>query len=99
VVSVVNILPDLAGANGRKTVRCPLCGGADITPRTQITVYGNREASIAFLIKGGSGVSSRTIRANVGSASVCLDCGHLLWACDDKELEKLRAHRGDLASV
>ena len=80
-------------------MRCPLCGGADITPRTQITVYGNREASIAFLIKGGSAVSGRTIGANVSVASVCLDCGHLLWACDGKESEKLRAHRGDLASV
>ena len=84
---------------GENPVRRSLCGGADITPRTQITVYGNSQASITFLIKGGSAVSGRAIGANVGSASVCLDCGHLLWACDDKESEKLRARRGDLASV
>ena len=84
---------------GENPVRRSLCGGADITPRTRITVYGNSQSSIAFQIKGGSGVSSRAIRANVSSASVCMDCGHLLWACDDKESEKLRAHRGDLASV
>jgi hypothetical protein len=45
---------------GDKAVRCPLCGGADITPRTLITVYGKREPSIAFLIRGASAVSGRT---------------------------------------
>jgi hypothetical protein len=35
---------------GENPVRRSLCGGADITPCTQITVYGNREASMAFLM-------------------------------------------------
>jgi len=74
---------------GENPVRRSLCGGADITPRTRITVCGNREASIAFLIWGGSAVSGTSIDANVSRASVCLDCGHLLWGCDDRELEKL----------
>jgi len=79
-----------------KTVRCPLCGSADITPRTSITVYGNREASVSFLLKGQREVFDKTISISVGRASLCLDCGHLMWACAEKELEKLRAQKANL---
>jgi len=51
---------------GENPVRHPLCGGADITPRTQITVYGNREPPIAFLIRRVSAVSGRTRRRQCG---------------------------------
>jgi hypothetical protein len=79
-----------------KTMRCPLCGSADITPRTKITVSGNREALVSFLLKGQREVFDKTIGITVGRASLCLDCGHLMWACAEKELEKLRAQKANL---
>ncbi len=82
-----------------KKVRCPLCGSADITPRTTIMVYGNREASVSFLLKGQKQIFGRGIGINVGRASICLDCGHLMWACAEKELEKLRAQKASLLAV
>ncbi len=79
-----------------KKVRCPLCGGTDLTPRSAITVYGNRKASVSFLLKGQKEAFGSGIDINVGLASICLECGHLMWACGEKELEKLRAQKAKL---
>jgi hypothetical protein len=82
-----------------KKVHCPLCGSSDITPRSAITVYGNREASVSFLIKGQKEAFGSGIGINVGLASICLDCGHLMWACAEKEIEKLRAQKAKLLAA
>lgn len=66
-------------------------------PRTGITIYPNYKAPLVLgLMKGNTGLFRKVIRLAVGRASVCLDCGLVMWACGGSELERLRAHKAAL---
>ena len=78
-------------------VKCASCGSDRVGPLTELRSY-DRALQINYYkrsVKKGF-FSDDTISSDVVRARACLACGHVMPFVGAADLEKLRAHEGDL---
>lgn len=68
--------------------RCPRCGGAHVTPRTQL--HAHVAPAYLWYKSPGGGFFDQGVRLTLEGAA-CLDCGHVEVFLSNQALEEARA--------